>query len=74
MQEFLIYKQLLLHFISLFYASDVRVCESKILFFIPAVIKCCYLLQQIFCDTKMRFVGRLLLNLSLGCTINLTEY
>jgi len=22
----------------------------------------------------MRFVGRLLLNLSLGCTINLTEY
>jgi hypothetical protein len=52
MQDFLIYKQLLLNFMSLFYASDTSVCESKILFFIPVVTKCCYLLQQIFLITK----------------------
>jgi hypothetical protein len=34
----------------LFYRSQVTGWESKILLFRPAVIKCGYVLQQIYCD------------------------
>jgi hypothetical protein len=37
-------------FMFLFYSSNSSCCGSKILFFRPAVIKCRYVLEQVFCD------------------------
>jgi hypothetical protein len=37
-------------FMSLFYSSNSSGCESSILLFRPAVIKCRYELQQVSCD------------------------
>jgi len=68
-----------LRFVSLFYKSNATGLESKILLFRPAVTNVFICRNTFSCDfltfeKKNRFIGPLLLNLSLGCTINLTEY